>query len=218
MMIGYEIIPTSDRISPVFRFKNLHHLDVHLPFDENLILIAPELDQLISLQVSTHRLDYEFDAQKQLQALLNRAPHLTSLIFKYWSLPWSEQKPPYDCFNKSIRQLGLQDIDQEYNSRDCMQLCHSSIGKQCQVLAIAVENRHNILELIEGMSNLRTLNVVCRDDIWRMKNENKISSSSNDELIDWLQQSLSSICTIIRHDELIKDSKQNCFQPIHLWF
>ncbi|CAF1288520.1 unnamed protein product, partial [Adineta ricciae] len=79
--IGYEIIPTCDRISPVFRFKNLHHLDVHLPFDENLILIAPELDQLISLQVSTHRLDYEFDAQKQLQALFNRAPHLTSLIF-----------------------------------------------------------------------------------------------------------------------------------------
>ncbi|CAF3781081.1 unnamed protein product [Adineta steineri] len=217
--IGYELIPTTNQILSFYRFMNLRHLNLYLPFDENFIIMIPKLDQLVSLSVAPYLIDDDSDFHDQLQTVLDRSPHLTSLKFQNWLL--SKRRPPYEYSNRSIHQLNLQDIneihiEQWYNTEQCRRLIHSSLGKQCQILSIAVENRQNILELIHGMSNLRTLNVLCQDDIL-IEKENNSSLTSTDEFIDWLQQYLPSTCTIIRDNDTIKDKQQISYKPIHLW-
>ncbi|CAF1438407.1 unnamed protein product, partial [Adineta steineri] len=213
--LGYELVPTINQILPFFRFVNLRHLDLHLPFDENFILLIPKLDQLISLSVAPYHMDDDLNFNNQLQTLLDQSPHVTSLTFKNWSL--SKRRPPYEYSNQSIHQLNLQDIDRWYNTEQCGRLIHSSLGKQCQILSIAVENRQNILELIHGMFDLRALNVLCRDDILIKKKNNSSLLSTTDECIDWLQQYLPSTCTIIRDNDIIKDKQQISYKPIRLW-
>ncbi len=67
----------------------------------------------------------------------------------------------------------------------------SSLGRQCEVLTIAVENRTNILYLVRYMKNLRALNVRCRPKF----EMNQISLiqflSTIDGLVNWLKQPLS---------------------------
>ncbi len=67
----------------------------------------------------------------------------------------------------------------------------SSLGRQCEVLTTAVENRTNILYLVRYMKNLRALNVRCRPKF----EMNQISLiqflSTIDGLVNWLKQPLS---------------------------
>jgi len=92
-----------------------------------------------------------------------------------------------------------------FNNEECNILAHSSIGKQCEVLLISVENRKNICEIIKIMSNLRSLTFQCKDDKWNYCH----SSSTNDELLQWLSEHLSSTFLIIRD--------KNQTSKIHIW-
>jgi organic hydroperoxide reductase OsmC/OhrA len=69
-----------------------------------------------------------------------------------------------------------------------LELSRSEIGKQCEVLLINVEQRTNIIDLVNNMNNLRALIVRCREDIELGQRREK--------LVQWLQQYLPSTCTI----------------------
>jgi hypothetical protein len=49
-------------------------------------------------------------------------------------------------------------------SEQCLELCHSSLGIQCEVLDIRVQHRESILDLINRMKDLRGLTVDSEDE------------------------------------------------------
>jgi hypothetical protein len=95
---------------------------------------------------------------------------------------------------------------QSFSSIDCQLLVNSSIGYQCQVISISIENSNDIIYLIEKLINLRKLIFICKDDRW---NYFKSLPSPNDTLIQWLQRRLPTIYSIYR--DLHQSSK------IHIW-
>ncbi|CAF1018914.1 unnamed protein product [Didymodactylos carnosus] len=213
--IGYELIPLSNQVLSHFSFSNLQNLDLCLPVDDNFWSVVPRFDQLISLKVAPYHGDNDLDSQSQLQALLDRAPCLYSLRFASWPSS-STQMPPFEYSNKSVRRLHLQDVDRCYDSQQCAKLSRSPLGIQCEVLSITVDNRKNVIDLINTMTNLRALNVVCRDDTWK-EDDNNQSSSTEDELIEWLQHCLPSTCTITRNDDNIYNSRFIRSRSVRLW-
>ncbi|UJR19864.1 hypothetical protein I4U23_022997 [Adineta vaga] len=177
--------------------------------------MIPNLDQLITLRVEPYHVNDNFDPQNQFQTLLNRTSRLDSLTFINWSSS-SKERPPYQYSNKSIRQLHLQDVERSYDNEQCASLIHSPLANQCEVLSISITNRMNLLDLIQKMTNLRALNVICQDDTWEINKDN-LTSSSTDELIQWLIEHLPSTCVITRHNHSIQNNQQISFRPIHVW-
>ncbi|CAF4225929.1 unnamed protein product [Didymodactylos carnosus] len=173
------------------------------------------IEYLPKLTVAPYHGDNDLDSQSQLQALLDRAPCLYSLRFASWPSS-STQMPPFEYSNKSVRRLHLQDVDRCYDSQQCAKLSRSPLGIQCEVLSITVDNRKNVIDLINTMTNLRALNVVCRDDTWK-EDDNNQSSSTEDELIEWLQHCLPSTCTITRNDDNIYNSRFIRSRSVRLW-
>jgi hypothetical protein len=131
-------------------------------------------------------------AYYHLQVLLNRAPNLYSLTFRCL------QNLPMLFFhrtNPSVRRLDFISMSTlpigHFNSSECDILAKSSLGQQCNVLLIKVQNRTNILYLIKTMTNLRSLIIQCED-------EKQEKNSTNDELLQWLQDHLPSTYSINR--------------------
>jgi hypothetical protein len=111
--------------------------------------------------------------------------------------------PPFSIRSSSVRYLDLRGHTQSgsrqyYNDQQCSSLIRSPLGIQCQFLLIEVEKPTNIIDLVNKMNFLRTLNVRCRD---RKKDDN--------ELIKWLQHHLPSTCSVA------KDSRYS--EDIRLW-
>ena len=110
---------------------------------------------------------------------------------------------PFSIHSSSVRYLDLRGYTQNgdnhyYNDQQCSSLIRSPLANQCQYLVIEVEKRTNIIDLVNKMNSLRTLNIRCRD---RKRNDYQI--------IKWLQQRLPSTCSIA------KDSKHS--EDIRLW-
>ncbi|CAF1359005.1 unnamed protein product [Rotaria sp. Silwood1] len=167
------------------QFFNIRHLQIKLPFDDTFWSLIPTLDQLISLDVKLNRdLGYS-----QLQTLLDRAPHLYSLRFCHFN---DFSMTSFNIKSTSIRRLEFfQHLEvrlRYFNSEECTILGNSSLAFQCEVLMIDVESRSNILELINTMPNLRALSIRCKDN----ENNQYESFETNDNLIEWLHQNLSS--------------------------
>ncbi len=74
-----------------------------------------------------------------------------------------------------------------FNEEQCEHFVLCPLGIQCEILFITVNNRNNILHLINRMKNLRALNIQSQDDQW---NRNKEELSNEDELIIWLNDRL----------------------------
>jgi len=166
------------------QFSNIQHLYITLPFHYYFWSIVPTLNQLISLDiVVNNNLAYHY-----LQALLNQAPQLYSLTFRCLQ---NITMALFKLTNKSIRCLDFISMSElpigHFNSFECDLLAKSSLGQQCNVLLIKVQNRTNILDLIKTMSNLRSLIVQCEDETTR-----------NDELLQWLQDQLPSTYSMNR--------------------
>jgi hypothetical protein len=89
-------------------------------------------------------------------------------------------------------------------------LSRSPLGIHCEVLSIVVENRESIIELINMMSNLRALNVICRDDTLNPLR----SSSTTDELIKWLQLRLPATYTITGNDNIVTNWSNTTAKPV----
>jgi hypothetical protein len=64
---------------------------------------------------------------------------------------------------------------------ECDALISSPFRIQCEVLAIEMKYRRNIVDLINAFVNLRLLIVKCKDDKRTLSGPQQI----NDELIDW---------------------------------
>ncbi|CAF1448516.1 unnamed protein product [Rotaria sordida] len=177
-----------------FRFPNIRHLEINFPFNDNLWLIIPKFNQLTSLYIKLlgNNLNY-----KQLQELFNRASHLDSLtigIDNWISIDFEF----FRLESTSIRQVRFVRKNkltiQYLNNREFGTLINSSIVFHCNVLALGIENRTKVLDLIKTVSNLQSLILQCQDDT---SNYNE-SLSINDELIEWLCSCLPSTYSITR--------------------
>jgi hypothetical protein len=194
-------IESINYLSP--RFYKIYDLKISIPFSQNFSSCIASLDQLNSLDVTI----CDDSSYSQLQLLLDRAPHLYSLTLRSAG---NIQISLLELSNASIRRLDLMTKStyrlQYFNHNECIKiLAQSSIGKQCEVLLISVENRTIICELIQMMSNLRSITFQCKED----KCKYRESLSTNDEVLHWLVEHLSSEFMIVR------DKRQ--ISKIHIW-
>ncbi|CAF4352782.1 unnamed protein product [Adineta steineri] len=88
-----------------------------------------------------------------------------------------------------------------YNQEKCLELCHSFMGQQCEVLSINVQQRTDIINLINNMKNLRALIVKC--------SKMTLTEKENQDLIQWLQQNLPTTCSI--------SNSTDCNNNIRIW-
>lgn len=181
--------------SSSIQFLNIHHLYLTLPFHNRLWSLIPRLNQLTSLDVRlNNKLAYYY-----LQTLLDHTSRLYSLTFRCLQ---NISLVLFHLKNSSIRRLDFISMSTlpigHFNSFECDLLGKSSLGQQCNILLIKVQNRLNIIQLIEIMSNLRSLIIQCEDD-----------NLGNNELIQWLHEHLPSTYSINR--DLNEPSK------IRLW-
>lgn len=190
-----------NRLTP--KFYKIYDLTINIPFDNHFLSCIPSLDQLKTLDVTVQEDD---SAYFLLQILLNRAINLYSLKLRSST---NLQMNLIEIHNQSIRRLDIMTKSalrlQYFNSEECFLLAQSSIGKQCQVLLISIENRRNICELIQIMPNLRSLTIQCKDDKYNYKR----SISIHDELIQWLSEHLSSELLIFRN--------KSQTSRVHIW-
>ncbi|CAF3833657.1 unnamed protein product [Rotaria sp. Silwood1] len=191
-----------DFISFHAQFPNIYHLNLIFLFKNNISSVYPSLNQLTTLDIS---LNDQFD-YSQLQDLLDRSTHLYSLCLSKLTNLHMEL---FQARSTSIRRLELIEkngSDSRYfDDKECVALVNSSLGRQCEVLVICVQNRKTILDLTKNIINLRTLIIRCKNDKW-----NKTELSSNlDELVLWLHDHLPSTCLINR------DMKHPCY--VQIW-
>ncbi|UJR12537.1 hypothetical protein I4U23_016713 [Adineta vaga] len=149
---------SSDDINSTLCFDNVRERSVELPFNTHFWKSLSKLDQLVSLNI---KLTANFTDQSDLQFLPNQTPNLYSL-----SIICPERLISRivltNIQNTSIRELNLLPINSFdktifYNIKQCIELSHSSLGKQCEILTIGVKNRQCIIYLINKMINLRSL-------------------------------------------------------------
>ena len=175
-------------------FSNIQHASLIIPDSHNFLRSSPSLDTLTSLEVFISE-DSHYD---QIQTLLDRAHNLYSLKII------SDQKFHPELFhltNASVHRLDVtkssSDGSDYFSDEDCKNLISSSLGLQCEVLFIHVENRICVLDLIEKLLNLRLMIFGCKDD----ENFPQYYPSKNDELLLWLKNHFPSTCAILRDQE-----------------
>jgi len=186
------------------RFSNIKHLSLSLPFNELFFSIVTQLERLTSLKLSINSKKNLESIPSQLQTLLHRTTRLHSLSFSTWSIDYLSILFANN-FDRSIRHLNLKNFTcgktcRYFNDEQCEQISRSKLGKQCQLLSIKLEHRHQIVYLVNRMSQLRTLNVRCQDDSWT----NNELLSTQDELIHWLRDYLPSSCVVTRENLSIR--------------
>lgn len=194
--VYYGYIPSANVSIPAIRLHNVRQLDLTIPFDESFWTIVSTLNRLTSLNIVLNSQMNMKEIQWKLQILINHASRLHSLSYFSWS---NENTFSFELSNSTIRQLDLRSPNLLYNYLQCIELTRSSIGQQCQVLLINVDQRANILYLVNHMNNLRALIVQCPSR----------SSMSNENLLSWLEQHLPSTC-FISNSTIIDDD-------IRLW-
>ncbi|CAF2658113.1 unnamed protein product [Rotaria sp. Silwood2] len=178
------------------RYSNLRCLRICLPTHKNIYSFIPTLDNLTSLIVVMN----DSSAESELLDLINRAPHLYSLTIdllpNLLSILWK-------VTSTSIRRLDLFHSSFWYdlclNAAQCSELINSSLGRQCEVLSVNVEDRSNVLDLVKTKSNVRALICKLKEEEEEEKGNNKrISSSDKDELVEWLRDHLLSMSSVRR--------------------
>ncbi|CAF1544109.1 unnamed protein product [Rotaria sordida] len=186
------------------RFPNLHHLKMSFPFQLDFNSCISSLNRLISLNATLRHTDSTFI---QSQDLFYRSIHLYSFRLSYI------KHIPMELFRMKSRSIHRLDFLTKFksniryfNNEECLTLINSFLGRQCQVLLIGIENRTSIIDLINQLFNLRSLICQCKDD---KSIHSKSSSSSNDELIQWLSNNFPSTYFISR------DIKRTSF--IRIW-
>jgi hypothetical protein len=197
----------NDQVMSHLVFSNVYHLVLNLPYTDQLFSLLPNIDRLLSLNITL----YKYDILSHLQVLLDRASHLHSLCINSFDHPSSS------CAVLASTSASVQCIDLKgfiplnedfcFDEELCVQFIQSSLGKYCEILSLTVGNRSNIIDLVNNMVNLRTLHVQCYDDQWKYRRQ--YASTEEDELVDWLKVRLPSSCTIVR------DANLNC--SLRLW-
>ncbi|CAM4826168.1 unnamed protein product, partial [Rotaria magnacalcarata] len=190
------------------KFPNIHHLILEYCPNPYFWSIIPTLDQLVSLEIFLCD-ESNKTIQDQLQNRLCRAPHLTSLKFRSWSILSAFL---YEIKNQSIRRLDLQGTDRLYrelwlNGDECIQSGPSTLGIQCEVLFIRVKHRESMLNRVNLMNNIRVLNFFCQDN--QLDESDGLSLARHDELVTWFEDQLSLAWEIAKHPRY--------FRCIQMW-
>jgi hypothetical protein len=146
---------------------------------------------LLELRLHSYYDDDDDSYLIEIRDFFDRMPHLYSLTVNYKLLL---QLYRMQYTNTSIRQLDLQTYDKYFYSSQCISLIRSLLGDRCEVLLINIKERTTVLDLINTMPNLRALTFTCMDDTWKSNR----SLTTQDELVQWLQDRLLSTCSIIR--------------------
>ncbi|CAF1494086.1 unnamed protein product [Adineta ricciae] len=195
--LRYGSLSLRDPILSRCRFNNIDYLLLSLPCDEQLFCIVPKFDRLRSLFVYTDKSKNLNNIQFQLQLILDKAPRLHSLEFTTWSRDDSKT-PLAGLHNASVHRLNLVRLNfngqnYHFDEQECMELCLSPLGAQCETLIITIKNKRNILTLINNMPHLRSLHVRSLDHYWPTIGS---VSSPTEVLVQWLRQQLPSTCTV----------------------
>ncbi|CAF3806066.1 unnamed protein product [Rotaria sp. Silwood1] len=182
--------------------SNIDHLTIKLPINEKIWSIFSNFNRLHSLTVLSHTDTFQFE----LQILLDRAPHLRILrLGQDGSLPLHLSL--FNYRNTSVRELNLIGCDYCFNEEECILFSHSSLGVQCEVLFIEVNNRETIIHLVKHMIKLRVL-YICYDDGMNWENLKmktaeqydecyKTARQMIDQLVQWLKDHLPSTYLVI---------------------
>jgi hypothetical protein len=181
--LRYKTLPNQTFVLSPIRFGNINHLSIELPLHENFWSMIPTLDQITSLDVT---IDHHDNAQSELQSLIDRIPHLSSLRFIFFRLFTLVS----ELRSISIRRLDLRGYTEYFNDKQCTILSRSLLGIQCEILFINIKNRNILIDLINNMIHLRTLIIRCEDD--------KFDEIKQDEFIIWLKDHLPAMYVISR--------------------
>jgi hypothetical protein len=196
-----------DFIAMPLKSPNIHHLKIPFPFNNNFLSIIPTLNHLTSLKIVDIRSEDSF--YSQLQILLDRAPCLYTLIIYPRLL--SSKSLLHQIISKSVLRLEFIPpywlVEDFFNSTECSILAKSSLGQQCEILKIGVENRKDILRFVNTMPKLRLLAVSCT---YNIEEHLRSKLAIGSDLIEWLRKRLPSTCSITQH-------KQNDMNNIELW-
>ncbi|CAF3774879.1 unnamed protein product [Rotaria sordida] len=175
-------------------FPNIRHMDIELPLKNELYSYNLKLNQLISLNVKL-RNSYDY---YQLQTILDYAPRLYLLkvnaVHRFYT-------GLFQLRSKSIRRLDLIDtqVKNWYHLTidDSAKLISSPLVLQCEVISVRMKNRRSVLNLIQNVSNIRSLIFQCEDD------QQLYVETHNLELdpVYWLQNRLPSTYSITRNLE-----------------
>ncbi|CAF0803015.1 unnamed protein product [Adineta steineri] len=160
--VSYEMF-SQRRIPSTVRMRNIEHLSITLPINDQFWSIVPSLNRLHSLMILSSHIDH---FQSQLQTLFNRAPNLCRLVIDQ-NKSSHPQMLLFKCTNASIRELYLKCHNHNFSQQECEILVHSALGTQCEELSINVISYESIVYLVENMINLRSLDVQCHDEITR---------------------------------------------------
>jgi hypothetical protein len=156
------------------RFPNVCELRITIPTDNNSFSLFSTFNQLKSLVLSV--VNDDPIARDQLQTLLDKAPRLFSLELKGVLLT--------ELSSKSNRRLIFHRNSRSFDKLTCTTLANSSLGSQCEYLALSVDNGVIIPDLIHNMKNLRILEFNCEE------------YQVQENFLEWLEQHLSPTCTI----------------------
>lgn len=185
----YSYTPSETLLLSPIQLSNIRSLDLTIPFDKTFWSLVPNFEHLNSLTVILYCSLNRIDVESTLQMILNRTPNLYSLKFFSW---FALDEFPFDIKHSSIKNLDLRKLGIGYNHQQCLELCKSSIGQQCELLFITLENSADIVELVNHMKNLRALSVEF----------NHMVLTENENLMEWLQKQLPVACTISTCTEL----------------
>ena len=192
-------LQTEEIITTNFQFSNVTHLNVTLPFNQNLILLTEKLLQLTSLDVSKPKNMSSHHSFDQLQKLIDSTNCLESLKFSSWSE--SDMLTPIALRTREISRVHLRGYDHYFTDEDCFRLSQSSLGKSCRILFIKVQTRSNIIELINSLPNLQSLICQSKDDYWQFN-----ITAMKDPFIQWLNENLNKHNCSIKRDLRYKHS------------
>jgi hypothetical protein len=176
-----------------YQFINVRSLKLSLPIDPYFRSILPNLTYLTSLSVSTNGCKL---STIQLETMINTAPYLYSLtVDEHTALQLGKLKLTTNSIRRVHCLASAGTFAAYFDTRECSTFIHSTLGHQCEVFFVKVAHRSNIIELVNGISHLRSLICRCKQDRYR---SHWSSPRGNDELIEWLQDQVSSNCSISR--------------------
>ncbi|CAF1253087.1 unnamed protein product [Adineta ricciae] len=167
-------------------FPSIEHISIELAA-KNRFLYMNEQDD-----ASIH--EYELKCVNKLQHLIEQYQRLTSLHFINWPLAILKLS---QCNIKNVSIFDLNswcntDHKCYYTIQQCDQLSRSTLGMQCRILAVYVEDWTCVHDLIMKMSNLQRLNVH-----YRYNRPNSSETSIDQDLVEWLKKNTQHLLTDI---------------------
>ena len=179
---------------------NIRDLSIKLPLGDHFWSTIPNFHRVKYLVLSLND-DIE-NCRIQLQILLSQMSNL-SILFIREGPSLVLQLLTFQIMHRSGYLLNLCASNSWYDNDQCLTLTSLPFLGQCKALALPVENRSCVVELLKRMSNLQALNVLSRDDQWKPR-----TNPHEDELVNWLRQQLPSSCIIRRY---------SAYQIIGIW-